>query len=64
MLIRVDPAFRVSRLEGFLGPYRSAEFLDKYKEGVRKAGLPEGGSRHAQPHGSDSRWNTAWAWRP
>ncbi len=40
-LMHVDPAFRVSRLEGFLGPYRSAEFLGKYKEGVRRAGLPE-----------------------
>ena len=37
----LNPAFRVSRLEDFLGPYRRAEFLEKYKQGLRKAGLPE-----------------------
>jgi adenylate cyclase len=40
-LMRVDPAFRVSRLEDYLGPYRPAEFPEKYKQGLRKAGLPE-----------------------
>ncbi len=35
-----DPALRVSRLEDYLGPYR-AEFIEKYKQGLRMAGLPE-----------------------
>jgi adenylate cyclase len=37
----LDPAFRVSRLEDYLGPYRPAEFREKYKQGLLKAGLPE-----------------------
>lgn len=37
----VDPAFRVSRLEEYLGPYRPPEFREKYKQGLRRAGLPE-----------------------
>jgi TolB-like protein len=40
-LVQIDPAFRVSRLEDYLGPYRSREFLEKYKQGLRLAGLPE-----------------------
>jgi len=40
-LKKIDPAFRVSRLDDYLGPYRSAEYREKYKEGLRKAGLPE-----------------------
>ena len=40
-LQRIDPAFRVSRLANYLGPYRPAAFLEKYKEGLRRAGLPE-----------------------
>ena len=37
----VDPEFRVSRLGTYLGPYQKAEFLEKYAEGLRLAGLPE-----------------------
>ena len=37
-LIEVDPAFRVSRLEDYLGPYRPREFVEKYKLGLRMAG--------------------------
>jgi len=37
----IDPKFRVSRLEDYLGPYRLAEFPEKYKTGLRMAGLPE-----------------------
>jgi hypothetical protein len=37
----VDPALRVSRLENYLGPYRDAASVAKYKEGLRLAGLPE-----------------------
>ena len=37
----VDPAFRVSRLGTYLGPYQKQAFLDKYAEGLRLAGLPE-----------------------
>lgn len=39
-LKQIDPAFRVSRLQDYLGPY-SHEFLEKYKQGLRLAGLPE-----------------------
>ena len=39
-LKRIDPAFRVSRLEDHLGPYQR-EFLEKYKRGLRYAGLSE-----------------------
>jgi len=39
-LTQIDPAFRVSRLEDYLGPYQR-EFLEKYKQGLRLAGLPE-----------------------
>ena len=37
----VDPEFRVSRLGTYLGPYQKPEFLEKYAEGLRLAGLPE-----------------------
>ena len=37
----VDPAFAVSRLRDYVGPYQKAEFLEKYAEGLRLAGLPE-----------------------
>ena len=37
----VDPAFRVSRLGDYLGPYQKPEFVAKYAEGLRMAGLPE-----------------------
>ena len=39
-LKQIDPAFRVSRLEDYLGPYQH-EVLEKYKQGLRLAGLPE-----------------------
>jgi tetratricopeptide (TPR) repeat protein len=37
----IDPAFRVSRLSAYLGPYQRPEFVAKYAEGLRMAGLPE-----------------------
>lgn len=37
----VDPAFGVSRLGEYLGPYQKSEFVEKYAEGLRLAGLPE-----------------------
>ncbi len=37
----LDPLFRLSRLEEYLGPYRPAEFREKYRQGLRMAGLPE-----------------------
>jgi TolB-like protein/class 3 adenylate cyclase len=40
-LLKVDPAFCNSRLKEYLGPYQRAEFLEKYAEGLRRAGLPE-----------------------
>jgi TolB-like protein len=39
-LRQVDPAIRVSCLQDYLGPYQSA-VLDKFKQGLRLAGLPE-----------------------
>ena len=37
----IDLEFRVSRLVSYLGPYRKPEFIEKYAEGLRLAGLPE-----------------------
>jgi adenylate cyclase len=39
-LLRVDPAFQTSQLAKYLGPY-PIEFVEKYKQGLLKAGLPE-----------------------
>jgi TolB-like protein len=36
-----NPALRVSTLKDVLGPYRRAEDLSRYEEGLRRAGLPE-----------------------
>jgi len=35
------PALRVSTLKNVLGPYRRAEDVSRYEEGLRRAGLPE-----------------------
>jgi hypothetical protein len=40
-LRQLNPSQRVSTLKDVRGPYRSAEGLRKYEEGLRKAGLPE-----------------------
>ena len=40
-LRQLHPALRVSKLKGVLGPYRRAEDLARYEEGLRRAGLPE-----------------------
>ena len=40
-LQRLNPMLRVSNLNHVLGPYRRAEDLMRYEEGLRKAGLPE-----------------------
>ena len=37
----IDPAFRVSRLNEYLGPYEQSAFPEKYAEGLRLANLPE-----------------------
>jgi adenylate cyclase len=37
----VDPEFRISRLVSYLGPYQQPEFVEKYAQGLRLAGLPE-----------------------
>ncbi|SEP24144.1 adenylate cyclase [Rhodospirillales bacterium URHD0017] len=37
----IDPAMRVSRLGEYLGPYQRPDFVDKYAQGLRLAGLPE-----------------------
>jgi adenylate cyclase len=40
-LRQLNPALRVSNLKDLLGPYRRAEDLSRYEEGLRQAGLPE-----------------------
>jgi hypothetical protein len=40
-LRQLNPALSVSKLGDFLGPYRRAEDLARYEEGLRQAGLPE-----------------------
>jgi hypothetical protein len=40
-LRQLNPALRVSSLKDVLGPYRHAEDLSRYEEGLRQAGLPE-----------------------
>ena len=40
-LRQLNPALRVSTLKDVLGPFRRAEDLSRYEEGLRRAGLPE-----------------------
>jgi tetratricopeptide (TPR) repeat protein len=40
-LRQLNPALRVSSLKDVLGPYRRAEDLSRFEEGLRQAGLPE-----------------------
>jgi adenylate cyclase len=40
-LRQLNPAQRVSSLKDLLGPYRRANDLSRYQEGLRQAGLPE-----------------------
>src|SRR5216683_3113067 len=40
-LRQLNPALRVSTLKDMRGPYRRAEDLSRYEEGLRQAGLPE-----------------------
>ncbi len=40
-LRQLNPALRVSTLKDMRGPYRRAEDLARYEEGLRQAGLPE-----------------------
>jgi tetratricopeptide (TPR) repeat protein len=40
-LWQLNPSLRVSTLKNVLGPYRRAEDLSRYEEGLRQAGLPE-----------------------
>jgi TolB-like protein/class 3 adenylate cyclase/tetratricopeptide (TPR) repeat protein len=40
-LRQLYPALRVSNLKDLLGPYRRAEDISRYEEGLRRAGLPE-----------------------
>ena len=40
-LRQLNPSLRVSNLKDVLGPYRHAEDIARYEEGLRKAGLPE-----------------------
>jgi len=40
-LRQLNPTLRVSTLKDVLGPYRRAEDVSRYEEGLRRAGLPE-----------------------
>jgi adenylate cyclase len=40
-LRQLNPALRVSTLRDVVGPYRRAEDLSRFEEGLRQAGLPE-----------------------
>jgi hypothetical protein len=40
-LRQLNAALRVSTLKNVVGPYRRAEDLARYGEGLRQAGLPE-----------------------
>jgi adenylate cyclase len=40
-LRQLNPALRVSTLKDVVGPYRRAEGLSRFEEGLRQAGLPE-----------------------
>jgi adenylate cyclase len=40
-LLQLNPDERVSNLEDIFGPYRRPKDPTRYKEGLRKAGLPE-----------------------
>jgi TolB-like protein len=40
-LRQLNPALRISTLKDVVGPYRRAEDLSRYEEGLRRAGLPE-----------------------
>jgi len=40
-LRQLNPALRVSNLKNAVGPYRRADDLARYEEGLRRAGLPE-----------------------
>jgi adenylate cyclase len=40
-LRQLNPTLRVSNLKDVLSPYRHAEDLSRYEEGLRQAGLPE-----------------------
>ncbi len=41
LLRQTEPRLRVSNIETSLGPYRRAEDIERYKEGFRRAGMPE-----------------------
>jgi tetratricopeptide (TPR) repeat protein len=40
-LRQLNPTLRVSTLKNVRGPYRRAEDVSRYEEGLRRAGLPE-----------------------
>ena len=40
-LRQLDPTLRVSNLKDVLGPYRRAEDVSRYEDGLRQAGLPD-----------------------
>jgi hypothetical protein len=40
-LLQLDPNLRVSNFRDGLGPYRHEEYVARYGDALRKAGLPD-----------------------
>lgn len=40
-LQKLDPGLRISNLEDELGPYHQRDYVARYAEGLRAAGLPD-----------------------
>jgi hypothetical protein len=40
-LRQLNPALRVSSLKDVMGPYRHADYVKRFQEGLRQARLPE-----------------------
>jgi len=40
-LRQLNPVLRISNFKEVLGPYRRAEDVARYEDGLRRAGLPE-----------------------
>jgi adenylate cyclase len=41
LFLRLDPDRRISNFADVLGPYKRVEDIERYKRGMRLAGLPE-----------------------
>ena len=41
LLLEMDPKRRISNLPDVMGPYKRPEDIERFKEGLRLAGMPE-----------------------